>query len=107
MLHEIKSSQFVLRNYENLLFVYFVVYNGKNEKHTKSEQDCESDWISFLNLAAKIQNIKVMKKNNFNVFNDVDAYIYVSNICNLPLLQMAYQTAFPFLVKFELDGEEW
>lgn len=29
MLHEIKSSQFVLRNYENLLFVYFVVYNGK------------------------------------------------------------------------------
>lgn len=62
MLHEIKSFQFVLRNYENLLFVYFVVYNGKNEKHTKSEQDCESDWISFLNLAAKIQNIKVMKK---------------------------------------------
>lgn len=29
MLHEIKSSQFMLRNYENLLFVYFAVYNGK------------------------------------------------------------------------------
>lgn len=29
MLHEIKSSQYVLRNYENLLFVYFVVYNAK------------------------------------------------------------------------------
>ncbi len=29
MLHEIKSSQYVLRNYENLLFVYFAVYNGK------------------------------------------------------------------------------
>ncbi len=29
MLHEIKSFQFVLRNYENLLFVYFAVYNGK------------------------------------------------------------------------------
>lgn len=29
MLHEIKSSHFVLRDDENLLFVYFVVYNGK------------------------------------------------------------------------------
>ena len=29
MLHEIKFSQFMLRNYENLLFVYFAVYNGK------------------------------------------------------------------------------
>lgn len=29
MLHEITSSQHVLRNYENLLFVYFAVYNGK------------------------------------------------------------------------------
>ena len=29
MLHEIKSSQYVLRNYENLLFVYFAVYKGK------------------------------------------------------------------------------
>lgn len=40
----------------------------------------------FLNLQRKILNIKVI----FNVFNDVDSYIYVSNICNLPLLQMAY-----------------
>ena len=39
----------------------------------------------FLNLQRKILNIKVI----FNVFNDVDSYIYVSNICNLPLLQMA------------------
>lgn len=44
MLHETKSSQFVLRNYENLLFVYFVVYN---EKQTKSEQGSGSDWIFF------------------------------------------------------------
>lgn len=29
MLHEIKSSQYVLRNYKKLLFVYFAVYNGK------------------------------------------------------------------------------
>lgn len=63
MLHEIKSSQFVLRNYENLLFVYFVVYNGKNEKHTKSEQDCESDWISFLKFAAKNPKYKSYKEN--------------------------------------------
>ena len=32
----------------------------------------------FLNLQRKILNIKVI------------SYIYVSNICNLPLLQMAY-----------------
>lgn len=42
----------------------------------------------FLNLQRKILNI--YEENNFNVFNDVDAYIYVSNICNLPLSQMAY-----------------
>lgn len=36
-----------------------------NEKQTKSEQDCGSDWISFLNFAAKIQNIKVMKRISF------------------------------------------
>lgn len=39
----------------------------------------------FLNLQRKILNI--YEENNFNVFNDVDAYIYVSNICNLPLIQ--------------------
>ena len=37
-----------------------------------------------------LQTVHSYEENNFNVFNDVDAYIYVSNICNLPLLQMAY-----------------
>ena len=48
MLHEIKSSQFVLRNYENLLFVYFVVYNGKMKNIQKVNKIV--NLIGFLSL---------------------------------------------------------
>ena len=43
----------------------------------------------FLNLQRKILNIKVMKKIIL-MFLMMLIPIYVSNICNLPLLQMAY-----------------
>lgn len=43
----------------------------------------------FLNLQRKILNIKVMKKIIL-MFLMMLMPIYVSNICNLPLSQMAY-----------------
>lgn len=67
-----------------LFTLLFIMEN--NEKKQKVNKIVDLIGFFFLNLQRKILNIKVI----FNVFNDVDSYIYVSNICNLPLLQMAY-----------------